>query len=371
MNDDRIVMSAHLQAEPYILFFEDAAEETVTRIGGKCIGLAALAKAKAPISPGFIVTTDAFAEMMAQDRLGAEIADLLNRLDVNNIRQEAGISHFIEDAIMRRPLPAAIDAAIRRAYGSLETDLEGEATVAVRSSGTAEDLPDASFAGQGDTFLGVVGAEHVLEMVKRCWASLYSARAISYRAQCHIGHRDVQMAVAVQVMVDARSAGVAITLDPVTGDRSKIIIESSWGLGEPLVSGEITPGHFMVDKVMLLPVASRIATKSHELVLDPATRKAVLRPVPLDRTNAPSISDAELKALAQAAKTIERRFGCPQDIEWAIDARRTESGGVVILQSRPETVWSRKHAPIAPQGPASRGVAGVLDALIAPLARSG
>jgi pyruvate, water dikinase len=351
----------------YIVPFEAAGQEPVARIGGKCAGLAALANANAPVSPGFAVTTDAFSAMMAIDGLGKEIGTILARLDVNDIRNEAQVSRDIDAAIARRPMPAQIEHAVRTAYQKLCFVGSREPAVAVRSSGTGEDLPDASFAGQGDTFLSIVGPGAVLEMIKKCWASLYSARAISYRAQCGMGHLDVRMAVAVQVMVEARSAGVAMTLDPSNGDRSKIVIEATWGLGETLVSGEVTPDHFVIDKVMLIPVSSRIAVKDHELITDPTSRAAVRRPVDENRRGSSSVTDQELRAIAQAAKTIERHFGCPQDIEWAIDEKRTESGGVVILQSRPETVWRKKRAHQSPKVAYASGVTGVLDTLIAPL----
>jgi pyruvate, water dikinase len=351
----------------YIIPFEAAAGEPVSRIGGKCAGLAKLVGASAPVSPGFAVTTEAYFEMMAVDGLGGEIESLLARLDVNDIRNEAHISDEIGATIQRREMPAAVADAIRAAYAGLHSDHSGEASVAVRSSGTGEDLPDASFAGQGDTYLAVTGAGTVLDRVKKCWASLYSARAMSYRAQCGMGQLDVQMAVAVQVMVDAQCAGVAMTLDPTNGDRSKIVVEATWGLGETLVSGEVTPDHFLMDKVMLMPVSRRIGTKDHELVTDPATRSAVRRPVEAARRDQSCVTDEELLAITSAAKSIERYFGCPQDIEWAIDKRRQKCHGLVILQSRPETVWTKKHAGQGPQSHYSAGASGILDTLIAPL----
>jgi pyruvate,water dikinase len=362
---------APVTGNAYIIPFELAGDEPVTRIGGKCIGLAALVRAKAPVSPGFVVTTDAYEAMLQVEGLGHEIARQIEELDVNNFENEARVSGAILEAFVSRPMPPGLEAAIRAAYARLSSQAHGEAAVAVRSSGTGEDLPDASFAGQGDTYLGVVGADEVVAKVKRCWASLYSARAMSYRAQRGVGHLDVEMAVAVQVMVDARSAGVAMTLDPANGDRSKIVIESTWGLGETLVSGEVTPDHFLVDKVMMIVVNRRISEKEHELALDSVTRHAVHRQVPEARRHEPSISDEELKRIAQAAKTIERNFGCPQDIEWAIDEKRVESGGVVILQSRPETVWSKKKPPASKTAASALGVGGVLGTLIAPIAAKG
>jgi len=364
---NRLFSGGQANASHYVIPFEAAAGEPIARIGGKCAGLAALASANAPVSPGFAITTEAFAEMMAVEGLGKEIGTILASLDVNDIRNEAKVSREIESAIIRRPIPPQIEKSIRAAYNHLCSDSMAEVAVAVRSSGTGEDLPDASFAGQGNTYLSVVGADSVVDKVRKCWASLYTARAISYRAKCGMGQLDAQMAVAVQMMVDARSAGVAMTLDPSNGDRSKIVIESTWGLGETLVSGEVTPDHFLIDKVMLIPIARRIAVKDHELVADSLNRSAMRRPVDEERRERSSLSDEELRAVALAAKMIERQFGCPQDIEWAIDEKRTESGGVVILQSRPETVWAKKKANQPPQTNYTRGVSGILDTLVAPL----
>ena len=226
---NRLFSGGQANASHYIIPFEAAAGEPIARIGGKCAGLAALASANAPVSPGFAITTEAFAEMMAIKGLGKEIGTILASLDVNDIRNEAKVSREIESAIIRRPIPPQIEKSIRAAYNHLCSDSTAEVAVAVRSSGTGEDLPDASFAGQGNTYLSVVGADSVVDKVRKCWASLYTARAISYRAQCGIGQLDVQMAVAVQMMVDARSAGVAMTLDPSNGDRSKIVIEVHLG----------------------------------------------------------------------------------------------------------------------------------------------
>ena len=151
------------------------------------------------------------------------------------------------------------------------------------------------------------------------------------------------MAVGVQQMVDARAAGVAMSLDPSNGDRSKIVIESVWGLGEPLVSGLATPDLFVVDKVLLEPVKRVIAGKPSEFVADTANRATVLREVEDARRNVASLTEAQIRAVARVVKAVERAFGAPQDVEWAIDPRRTEDEGVVLLQCRPETVWSRKE----------------------------
>jgi len=175
------------------------------------------------------------------------------------------------------------------------------------------------------------------------------------------------MAVVVQQMVNARSAGVAMSLDPSNGDRSKIVIESTWGLGEPLVSGLVTPDYFLIDKVLLEPVKRTIASKLQEMVVDPDARAAVMRSVEKGRQNISSLTEGQLRAVASAVKAVEKALGTPQDIEWAVDAAQQERDSVVLLQSRPETVWSnKKSAP--PAKSYATGIEGVLSTLLSPLA---
>jgi pyruvate,water dikinase len=176
------------------------------------------------------------------------------------------------------------------------------------------------------------------------------------------------MAVGVQQMVDARAAGVAMSLDPSNGDRSKIVIESTWGLGEPLVSGQVTPDYFVIDKVLLAPVKRTIVPKLQELVADHQARKTVTRDVEEARQNMPSLTENQLRAVARAVKAVEKAIGVPQDIEWAIDTQRQEDDGVVLLQSRPETVWSNKKTEATPARTYVTGIEGVLSTLMSPLA---
>jgi len=231
---------------------------------------------------------------------------------------------------------------------------------------TAEDLAGASSAGQQDTYLWVVGEGAVVEKVRACWASLFNARAIAYRARHHLGQLDVLMSVGVQKMVNAAAAGVAMTLDPVTGDRTKIVIDSAFGLGEPLVSGEITPDHFVVEKVLMQILKRRIAAKDFELVAEPAARRAVQRAIAPERRTMPSLTDAQVLAVAKLAKSLERSAGGPQDVEWAIDADLPDGENLVALQCRPETVWSQKK-PAAVRTIYETGIAGVLETLLAPV----
>jgi pyruvate,water dikinase len=351
-----------MQTNPYIAAFGDAPESDYPRMGGKCASLARMIKAGVRVPPGFAVTTDAYIRHIAANQLSQRINELVQSIDLDDVEDEARKATLARALVTDCPIPADVEAAIRAAYAAMSRD--GDLPVAVRSSATAEDMPDASFAGQQDTYLWVVGADEVVDRVKACWGSLFNARAISYRAKNHINAADVLMSVGVQKMVDAYAAGVAMTLDPITGDRSKIVIDAAFGLGEPVVSGEITPDNFVVEKVMLTIAKRRIAEKDYELVADRAARCAAPRDIEPERRGTPSLSDAQVIAVAKLAKSLERTMGGPQDVEWAIDRDLPADDGVVALQSRPETIWSRK-APAART--LSGGVDGVLGALMAPL----
>jgi pyruvate, water dikinase len=356
------------ESRRYVVNFAEA-EHDHAALGGKCAGLVALIRAGAAVPPGFAVTTHAYAAMVGAHEIEHEIARRTASLPAaDDVRGQAQCAHEISELFRTRPMPGDIGAAIRAGYLRLCEQAGEELPVAVRSSGTAEDLPDASFAGQGDTYLWTVGAEAVIERVKDCWASLFSARAIAYRARNGFGQLNHRMAVGVQAMVNARAAGVAMSLNPANGDRSKIVIESTWGLGEPLVSGEITPDCFVIDKVLLEPVERAVVRKLHELVADPKAQCTVLRDIEQDRQTKPSLSDAELRAVARAVKAVEKTMGVPQDIEWAIDAQRPDGEAVVLLQSRPETVWSNKKGSAKPGKSYATGIEGVLGTLLTPLA---
>jgi pyruvate,water dikinase len=306
--------------------------------------------------------------MLAPHKLHGEIAERTDRISPDDVAGQAAMAQQIRDLITARPMPASVSTAISAGYQALCARAGVDVPVAVRSSGTAEDLPEASFAGQGDTYLWTVGADAVIDRVRDCWASLFTARAIAYRAKQGLGQLDLLMAVGVQQMVDARAAGVAMSLDPKNGDRSKIVIESTWGLGEPLVSGQITPDYFVMDKVLLTPVKRTIVPKLQELVADRQARKTVTRDVEEARRNIPSLTENQLRAVARAVKAVEKAIGVPQDVEWAIDMQRQEDDGVVLLQSRPETVWSNKKTEATPARTYATGIEGVLGTLMSPLA---
>jgi pyruvate, water dikinase len=352
----------------YVIAFEQAWNHDVSLIGGKCAGLASLIAAGATVPPGFAVTTRAYLETLAARNLACEIRSRVEAVNEKDVGAQAEIACEIQDLIRSETIPDRITDAIRYGYEELCARAGCDLPVAVRSSGTSEDMPEASFAGQSDTFLWTVGANAVVDRVRDCWASLFTARAIAYRGKHNLGHLEQAMAVGVQQMADARAAGVAMSLDPSNGDRSKIVIESVWGLGEPLVSGQATPDYFLVDKVLLEPVKRIIASKPTELVADIANQTTMLREVEEARRSVASLTEAQVRAVARVVKAVERAFGAPQDVEWAIDPRRSEDEGVVLLQRRAETVWSRKASASVSSKSYAPGIEGVLSTLMAPLA---
>jgi pyruvate, water dikinase len=306
--------------------------------GGKGASLTELQLAGFPVPPGFVVTVRAFERAMraadSANAIGATIA-ALPATDPAAIERAMAASR---GQITSTPIPADLAAAITTAYLALGAD----APVAVRSSAVGEDAADASFAGLQDTYLWVRGADEVLARVRQCWASLYNTEAVSYRLRQHLPER-AAMAVVVQRMVDPRSAGVMFTCSPTTGDRSVVAIEGSWGLGSVLVSGEVTPDSFVVSKVTGEIVRRTVAAKARLHRQVPGGSGTTSEDVAVDLRERPCLDDDEIRSLARLGIEVERRYGTPQDIEWA-----ATDGGIVLLQSRAETVWtSRPAAPVA------------------------
>ncbi|HET6398030.1 MAG TPA: phosphoenolpyruvate synthase, partial [Candidatus Thermoplasmatota archaeon] len=319
--------------------------------GGKCANLGELLSIGVEVPPGFAVTAGTFRRFLEESGLLARIQAVLAKVRGSADPQAFDrASQEVRRAIEAAEVPDDIAGPIRQAYQAL-CDEAGipDLPVAVRSSATGEDLPEASFAGQQDTYLNIQGAEAVVEHVRRCWSSLYTPRAIFYREEKGFAHDQVLISVAVQQMVPSTAAGVCFTLDPVTGDTTKFVIEGTWGLGEALVSGRVRPDRFVVDKASGRVVARDIAEKTFELV--PQEGQGPLeQEVPPERQQAPCLEEADIRALVDAARRIERHYGCCQDIEYAVQVR----DGVrrlFIVQARPETVWSRKGKPAA-GGPA-------------------
>jgi pyruvate,water dikinase len=348
----------------YIQFFDGGAEPQHDRLGGKCASLVALTAAGMPVPPGFAITTDAYDAFIAEAGIAADIHNLLNGLDADDIAEVDRVSAQLRSEITSRPVPEELKRVTTEAYHALQSRFAEPVPVAVRSSATAEDLPEASFAGQQDTYLWLTSLHDVTEHIRRCWASLYTSRAIIYRLKNNIPNEGLSMAVAVQKMVNARAAGVAITMDPTTGDRSKIVIESSYGLGELVVSGHVTPDNIMVDKVMLMVVKQIIGSKHAELIPDPATKALVELEVSEERRNQLSIDHAEITAIATIAKRAERHFKTPQDIEWALDRDLPAGENLLLLQSRPETVFSSTDSGAIALNSAGFGIESITRSLL-------
>jgi len=348
-----------MDSNQYIQFFDGGIEPRLETLGGKGASLVTMTSAGMPVPPGFVVTTAAFDEFMAAAGITAEIHELLGSLDPEDVAQVEKVAAGIRADICSKAVPEGLRTRTLAAYESLMGRFEAPVPVAVRSSATAEDLPDASFAGQQDTYLWLEGAKAVTDHIRRCWASLFTSRAIIYRLKNGIPNEGLSMAVVVQKMVNSRVSGVAMTLNPANGDRSKITIDASYGVGEMVVSGQVTPDNIVLDKVTLAVVAEHLGDKHAELVPDRAARTLVEREVDGERRARRSLSDGELAAVAAMAKRAEKHYKCPQDIEWALDADLPDGENLLLLQSRPETVHSAK--PAAPK-PAAGGYAAAFGA---------
>lgn len=323
---------------PYIESITDKGSGSAGRLGGKGMSLQRLAGWGFRVPEAFVVTADAYRQALAGS-LGAKVDFLASTIaQAANPDELAATASTIRSLLYAETRDHLAEAAVRRAYAELAAQTGDDTlSVAVRSSSTAEDSAALSFAGGHDTLLWVSSAADVSDAVRRCWASLYSARAVAYRR--HTGHRGrAAMAVVVQRMVNARAAGVFATLNPANGDRSKIVIESVWGLGEPLMSGTATPDRFVVDKVTGEIVDWSLARKEFRVSRDPRTGRGVrtLTVAEGDVARA-SLSAAELIEIVSLARSVERRAGCPQDAEFAVS-----ESGTYLLQARPETVWSRR-----------------------------
>ena len=343
-----------------ILWFEELNKDDVPLVGGKCANLGEMINAGIPVPPGFAVTAYAYKRFIEETGIAQKIYDILDETitDPKDPKQYEEASRRIRKLIESTPIPEEIRKAIVEAYRELSKKIGRKPVfVAVRSSATAEDLPGASFAGQQETFLNVKGEEELLESVRKCWSSLFTPRAIFYRTEKGFRHEKVLISVAVQKMVNSRSAGVMFTLHPVTGDRSKIVVESVWGLGEAIVSGAVTPDHFEVDKNTFKILVKNIVKKEVEYIRDPKTGKTIHAKVPPERQEAPSLTDEEVVELAKIAKRIEEHYGAPQDIEFAVDRDLPFPENLFIVQSRPETVWSVKEAEAAASQQQSTSVA--------------
>jgi pyruvate, water dikinase len=335
------------------------------RLGGKNASLGEMLAAGLPVPPGFAVTVDAYHTVRGHAEVRQAVTGLLGEVDLADPAALEELSAAIRRRIEQVPLDDAVAADVASAYTELCERCQLDAVpVAVRSSATSEDLPDASFAGEHDTYLWVRGADEVLGHLTRCWSSLFTARAIAYRRERGYDHDVVAMSVGIQKMVRPTASGVAFTLNPRDGDRSQVAVEAAWGFGEGIVSGEVTPDSFLVDKVLGEIVQRTISDKAVEYRLGDGDR---VERVAVDeaRRTAPSLTDDQVKAVARLARRAERHYQCPQDVEWALDADLPPDQAVTLLQARPETVWSRKAA--TPVAAAADPMASIVATLLSPL----
>ncbi len=336
----------------YILPFEALSMQDVDRVGGKNASLGEMLRNLAVegvrVPDGFATTAAAFREFLAQAGLRERIAARLATLDVEDVDALAAAGAEIRGWVMQAPLPAGLEAAIRAAHARMCEAAGRDLSFAVRSSATAEDLPDASFAGQQETFLNIRGADNLIDAVKRCFASLYNDRAIAYRVHHGFDHAAVALSAGIQRMVrsDLGAAGVMFTLDTESGFRDVVFINAAWGLGETVVQGAVNPDEFYVHKPTLAqgyrPIVRRkLGDKAIRMVFTDeaaAERSTRVEDVPEADRQRYCLTDDEVLELARYAVAIERHYGRPMDIEWGRDGL---DGRLYILQARPETVESR------------------------------
>ncbi|MCZ8439481.1 MULTISPECIES: phosphoenolpyruvate synthase [Achromobacter] len=337
----------------YVVLFEQLRMTDVDSVGGKNASLgemiSQLSGAGVRVPGGFATTADAFRDFLKASGLDKRIAERLTTLNPEDVRELANAGAQIRQWIVEAPFSAEFEAQIRDAFAKLDAD--GKGSFAVRSSATAEDLPDASFAGQQETFLNVVGIDDVLDKIRHVFASLYNDRAISYRVHKGYAHADVALSAGIQRMVrsDKGSAGVMFTIDTESGFQDVVFITSSYGLGETVVQGAVNPDEFYVFKPTLAQghfpiVGRRIGSKLIKMEFDPERpegRAVRTVDVPVSERNRYSLTDDEVIELARYAVIIEKHYGRPMDIEWGRDG---VDGKIYILQARPETVKSQQGA---------------------------
>lgn len=320
--------------KPIIAFFKDIQKEDVGLVGGKGANLGEMANADFPVPGGFAVTVEAYDLFIAENNLFEEISVALKGTNVNSPEELEDVSKKIQKKVLNGKVPDLVFKEIHSAYKKLSGPFK-KALVAVRSSATAEDLPGMSFAGQQATFLNVRGEAALVDAVRECWASLFTARAIFYRVQNKISHDKVKLSAIVQKMIESEVSGVMFTLDPVTNDKDRIVIESVWGLGEMIVQGSVVPDHYVVQKDTFAILSKEISDQVIQLVRHDDGNKEI--EVPLSIRDKQKLPDEAIKKLAEIGDKIQKHYYFPQDIEWS-----WAKGKLYIIQSRPVTTMGTK-----------------------------
>jgi pyruvate,water dikinase len=308
-------------------WFNEISRLDVPLAGGKGANLGDMARAGHPIPPGFVICAPAYRKMLACSGLDLKINELMQGLGRNNFGQLQELERQARRLVEKASFPDELRVMVNEAYH----ELGDHVPVAVRSSATAEDCAGASFAGQQETFLNVVGEEQLLQAIKRCWSSLYTPQAMFYRVQNGFDTCQVSMAVVVQKMINSEKSGVIFTVDPVLRNHFQMVIEAVWGLGEGIVSGMITPDHYVVDRETC-EIISEFAPEKQSMITQDKNGGVQQVAVPADRAAERVLTPDELRQLVDLGNRVERHFGSPQDIEWGIEARQ-----IYLLQSRPIT----------------------------------
>ena len=324
-----------------IMRFSEIRKSNIPEVGGKGANLGEMASVGLPVPDGFVVTAGAYFSFIYHNKIERVIKEMTSDLDVENSEKLALASEAIKGRILSGEIPSQLRGEILAAYRSMIKDGR-EPYVAVRSSATAEDLPEASFAGQQSTFLNVRGAENCLQEVKECWASLFEPRSIYYRTTNNFDHLKVGLAAVVQQMVQSEKAGVMFTVEPMSQDRNKISIEGAYGLGEIVVSGMVTPDRYVVDKNSLRIDVKDIAKQTWMIAKVNDKNENV--PIREEMQARQKLTDQQVTELARLGKKIEQHYGKPQDIEWAVADNK-----LFIVQSRPITTL-KDNSPVAPDG---------------------
>jgi pyruvate,water dikinase len=327
-----------------VVWLDDVRLADMHQVGAKFARLGALRSLGARVPDAFVLTTSAFETFLGRERR------TLERI-LGATEDQARLGQAARSFVEHHPLPDALHARITGAFAELteRTGLGGKLSTAVRSSGISEDGTEASFAGQYDTYLGLCSAEAVVESVRKCWASQYTTRALEYRRRRGVGPSASGIAVGVMQLVDARSAGVTFTLNPITGNRRQAVVEANWGFGESVVSGTVTPDHFLVKRPEGLILEERIGSKEAWSVFDPEQGRVVEQPTPAEQAARACLSHEEVRELVRLAAEIEEREGGPQDVEWVIDRHLPFPDNVFLLQHRPETSWASRPEPVDAQ----------------------
>jgi pyruvate,water dikinase len=359
---------------PHVVWFEEISHDDIPLVGGKGANLGEMTKAGIPVPPGFCVTSPAYFYFLDANELRPKIKEILKDVNINSGKSLNAARDKVQSLILKAKIPQDLEEAIVSAYKKMPE--KDKTLVAVRSSATAEDLPDASFAGQQATYLNILGAEDVVKHVQKCWASLFESRAIFYREEQGFDHFKVGIAVPVQKMVQSEVSGVMFTLNPVNNDKFTVVVESIFGLGEMIVQGSATPDHFEIDCRNWRIIHKEVSEQDIELTrVDGVTKE---RKVPKHLIGKQKVSDEVIVKVAQIGEKLEKHYRWPQDVEWAY-----EKGKIYIVQTRPITTQDAvakkmgmeertilaetKKSAILSGAPASPGVAtGIVKVLKSP-----